>query len=152
MCREHKLPDEMHLRMRQSPASGCALRLLTGATLPLTRADSACVLRVPVLAESYLTHELEDQLGVSPLLRCLQALGKWLRRVGEEDSRMKGCGVAPNLGSCQLESALRVLSGSRAHCTCAAARAACVRQNLWLIWSLWHAGLLGALSLQLRTL
>ncbi len=74
VCREHKLPDEMHLRMRQSPASGCALRLLTGATLPLTRADSACVLRVPVLAESYLTHELEDRLGVSPLLRCLQAL------------------------------------------------------------------------------
>ena len=60
---------------------------------------------------------------------------------------MKGCGVAPNLGSCQLESALRVLSGSRAHCTCAAACAACERQHLWLIWPFRHAGLLGVLCL-----
>ena len=63
---------------------------------------------------------------------------------------MKGCGVAPNLGSCQLESALRVLSGSRAHCTCAAACAACVQQHLWFIWPFRHADPLGTLCLQLR--
>ena len=77
VCREHKLPDEMHLRMRSSPAPAFALRFVEGATLPLSRAGSACkcVLRVPVLAESYLLHKVGDRLAVSTLRRCLQMLG-----------------------------------------------------------------------------